>query len=247
MRVLTDISQLFSTPEEQQEIIRSIEDSLPSLTPFQRKQYEQTLQQLKDDKSANLQIVVIPATANMPEGIMDQSKLFKVPGPGEGHGMFAALCLQYPLSRGSIHIKSADPFEHPAIDPNFNAHPADAAVLAAGLRMLNKITDSKAMQGKLKKRVAPPPEIDLNDSKQGAEWARQIILSEYHPCGSVAMGDALDSRLRVEGVKGLRVIDGSVFPNHVSGNMVSSVYMVAEKGADLIKEDWQYAALSKKA
>jgi choline dehydrogenase-like flavoprotein len=51
------------------------------------------------------------------------------------------------------------------------------------------------------------------------------------------MGDALDTRLRVKGVDGLRVIDASVFPNNVSGNIVSSVYMVAERGADIIKED----------
>lgn len=64
------------------------------------------------------------------------------------------------------------------------------------------------------------------------------ILGEYHPCGSVAMGDALDSRLKVKGAKNLRVADASVFPNHVSGNIVSSVYAMAEKAADLIKADY---------
>lgn len=63
-------------------------------------------------------------------------------------------------------------------------------------------------------------------------------MGEYHPCGSVAMGDALDSRLNVKGTKNLRVCDASVFPNHVSGNIVSSVYAVAEKAADLIKADY---------
>lgn len=61
------------------------------------------------------------------------------------------------------------------------------------------------------------------------------------------MGDVVDSRLKVKGTRGLRVIDASVFPNHVSGNIVSSVYAVAEKGADLIKADWDYAALAKAA
>ena len=50
-------------------------------------------------------------------------------------GMTAAMCLQYPVSRGTIHIKSADPKEHPAVDPNFLSHPADAAVLAAGMKV----------------------------------------------------------------------------------------------------------------
>lgn len=64
-------------------------------------------------------------------------------------------------------------------------------------------------------------------------------MGEYHPCGSCAMGDTVDAKLRVKGVKGLRVVDASVFPNHVSGNIVSSVYAVAERAADLIKADYK--------
>lgn len=71
----------------------------------------------------------------------------------------------------------------------------------------------------------------------------EAILSEYHVCGSVAVGHALDSRLRVNGVEGLRVSDASGFPNNVSGNIISSVYAVAEKAADMIKEDWDFAPL----
>jgi choline dehydrogenase-like flavoprotein len=56
------------------------------------------------------------------------------------------------------------------------------------------------------------------------------------------MGAALDSRLRVKGVEGLRVVDASVLPNNVSGNIVSTVYAIAEKAADLIREDWDFSA-----
>ena len=94
----------------------------------------------------------------------------------------------------------------------------------------------------------------MSDTKQARDHVHEWVLSEYHPCGSLAMGDAVDSRLKVKGVKNLRVVDASIFPNHVglilyppwlpaniskvSGNIVSSVYSVGEKGADLIKEDW---------
>lgn len=59
------------------------------------------------------------------------------------------------------------------------------------------------------------------------------------------MGDVVDSQLKVKGVKGLRVVDASVFSNHVSGNIVSSVYAVAEKAADKIKAEWEHGALDK--
>jgi choline dehydrogenase-like flavoprotein len=85
--------------------------------------------------------------------------------------------------------------------------------------------------------------VDLQNLEEGKKAVHDAILGEYHICGSVAMGDALDSRLRVKGVEGLRVADASVFPNNVSGNIVSSVYAVAEKAADLIKEDWDFAPL----
>ena len=108
--------------------------------------------------------------------------------------------------------------------------------------------------------------MDVTDTKQAIDWVHTWHLSEYHPIGSCAMGDALDTRLRVKGVKNLRVADASVFPGNVSrvvtvslsriefadplqvsGNIVSSVYATAEKAADLIKEDWDYAALNKAA
>ncbi|KAK3621607.1 hypothetical protein LTR56_022714 [Elasticomyces elasticus] len=238
--------KLFANNDEQREITEAVEESMSTLTPFQRKQYERTLQHLKDDKSANLQMVLIPATGDFEHGVADQSRLFVPPSPPDApHQLTAAMCVQYPLSRGSIHIKSSDPFQHPAVDPNFMAHPADALVLAAGLKMLDGVSESKALQGKLQRRVVPRGDFDLKDTKQGEKWAREWCLSEYHPCGSCAMGDAVDSRLKVNGTRGLRVVDGSVFPNHVSGNMVSSVYMVAERAADIIKEDWDNAALAK--
>ena len=105
------------------------------MTPFQKKQYERIIEHLKDDKSANLQLVLVPAQAGWKEGVEDQSKIFPPPPPGQGMGITAAMCLQYPVSRGTVHIKSSDPTEHPAVDPAFLQHPADAAVLAAGVKV----------------------------------------------------------------------------------------------------------------
>ncbi|KAK5123992.1 hypothetical protein LTR85_002189 [Meristemomyces frigidus] len=240
--------KLFATEAEQKETLSSIEDSYPTLTPFQKRQYEQVAAHLKDDKSANLQLVFIAATANFKTGIEDQSAIFVPPASPEApHQVTMAVCSQYPLSRGSVHIKSAEVNEPPRLDPGFLTHPADAAVLAAGVRMVDRAAKSKHLDGKLLKRVQPNPGVDISDTKEGQKWVHEFVMSEYHPCGSCAMGAAVDSRLRVKGVRGLRVVDASVFPNHVSGNIVSSVYMVGERGAAMIKEDWDYAALSKAA
>lgn len=92
--------------------------------------------------------------------------------------------------------------------------------------MLDKVEKNHHMKDKILKRVVPDPKIDLSVTKNARDWVHEWCLSEYHPCGSCAMGDAVDSRLRVNGVRGLRVIDASIFPNHVSGNIVSSVRLL---------------------
>ena len=235
---------MFATPEEQSRVLESIKADLDNVTPYQRKQYERILADLESDISANLQLVLVPATFGMGEGVEDQSKIFPPPASQDANpGISGAMCLQYPVSRGSVHIKSSDPFDKPDVDPAFLKHQADVDVLAAGLKMLGKVGESEHLKSKITDRVFPPPEADMSDTEAMRKAVRDICMSEYHPCGSMAMGDAVDSKLKLKGTQNIRVIDASVFPNHVSGNIVSSVYALAEKGADLIKEDYLYGAL----
>lgn len=105
------------------------------------------------------------------------------------------------------------------------------------MKMLQKVSTSRHLKDKLAERKVPAPEVDLQDTQQASDAVRDWVVGEYHPAGSCAMGDVVDSKLRVKGVTGLRVADASIFPNHVSGNIVSSVYAVAERAADLIKAD----------
>lgn len=226
-------------------MVKNIEAELPSLTPYQRKQYERTLEHLKDDKSANLQIVLIPSHFGLAEGIEDQRKVFPPPADpiNDPAAISAALCLQYPLSRGSVHIKTNNASDHPAVDPAFLKNEADVDVLAAGLRMLGQVEQSSHLKSQITRRLFPAADTDMSNTAQMKEAVREICMSEYHPCGSVAMGDATDTRLMVKGTENIRCVDASVFPNHVSGNIVSSVYAVAEKASDIIKEDWLYGGL----
>lgn len=237
---------LFATEAELQKTIQSIKDT-PTTSAFHKKQLEQVAAHVASDKSANLQFVLIAATPGFEHGVEDQSKLFPPVDPSKGMGITLAACLQYPASRGSVHVSTSDPMVYPTIDPGYLAHPADVAVLAGGLKFCDAVAKSGHLKDKLASRMFPKEDIDLQDTKQAEQAVRDWCLGEYHPAGTCAMGDVVDSRLRVNGVKGLRVADASVFPNHVSGNIVSSVYMVAEKAADMIKEDWSHGALKKSA
>ncbi|KAK4994982.1 hypothetical protein LTR66_005112 [Elasticomyces elasticus] len=230
--------KLFATDEEVEETIKSISDT-PTTSKFHKAQLEQVCAQLRDPKSANLQFVLVAASAKFEDAAKDQSMLFAPRDPALPNGITLAACLQYPASRGSIHINSSDPTKPPTIDPAYNSHPADVAVLAAGMKFVDRVSKSEFLRGKLAQRTTPAPEFDLSKTEDAKEAVRNFMLGEYHPCGSCAMGDVLDSKLRVNGVKGLRVADASVFPNHVSGNIVSSVYMVGEKAADMIKADYE--------
>ena len=127
---------------------------------------------------------------------------------------------------------------HPIIDPGFLKQSADVTVLAAGLNLAHKATKTAHLAPLIKERSYPPASRDLDNLTDCEEAVRDWVMGEYHLIGTCAMGEVVDSRLRVKGVKGLRVVDASVFPNHVSGNICSSVYTVAEKASDLIKEDW---------
>ena len=236
--------KLFATEEELQKTLQSIKDT-PTTSAFHKKQLEQVAAHTASDKSANLQFVLVAATPGWEHGVKDQSKLFPPVDPSKGMGITLAMCLQYPASRGSVHISASDPTVYPTIDPGYLTHPADIAVLAGGMKFCDAITKTGYLKDKLAGRTLPKEGIDLQDTKQAEQAVRDWVMGEYHPAGTCAMGDVVDARLKVKGVKGLRVADASVFPNHVSGNIVSSVYAVAEKAADMIKEDWDYAVLKK--
>ncbi|CAG8230118.1 unnamed protein product [Penicillium nalgiovense] len=222
------------------EIIQSIRDIKPN-SAFHAKQLEQTIANLEDDHSANMQLVTVSGSMN-PDAIGHQGNIILPRSADQAAGLTLAACLQYPVSRGSIHIESADPTKHPIVNPNYGGHPADISLLAAFLRWCDKVTESEHVKSSLLRRAFPDPNVNLQDMDAAREAVHDLVAGEYHISGSVAMGAALDSRLRVNGVEGLRVVDASVLPNNVSGNIVSTVYAIAEKAADMIRGDWDFSA-----
>ncbi|HYM28018.1 MAG TPA: GMC oxidoreductase, partial [Steroidobacteraceae bacterium] len=145
-----------------------------------------------------------------------------------------------PTSRGSIHIRSPDPFEPPAIAPNSLSTAADVQDVFDGARLLRRIAASAPLAAVIKAEREPGKDV-VTDSQVLADF-RARAGSVFHAVGTCAMGpDArsavVDAQLRVHGVAGLRVCDASVFPNVTSGNTNTPTLMLAEKAADLILDD----------
>jgi choline dehydrogenase len=151
----------------------------------------------------------------------------------------ASVCNLRPESRGSVRIKSADAFAAPAIRPNYLATHNDRVVVAEAIRLTRRIVAQPSLQ-----KYAPEefrPGASFVSDEELATAAGQIGTTIFHPVGTCKMGlDAqavVDDRLRVRGIEGLRVVDASIMPTITSGNTNAPVIMIAEKAADLIRED----------
>lgn len=151
--------------------------------------------------------------------------------------MTLLICLEHPLSRGSVHITTSDPLQPPRIDTGYFRNKVDAKILAEGIKWLGRVAEQPVLKKNLKERVLPPESVKLESEEERVDYVRNHVSTQYHLIGTCAMSEVVDARLKVKGVEGLRVVDASVFPGHVSGNIMASTYAVAEKGADLIKED----------
>ena len=220
---------------ELQSTIAEIKKNSFAKTAFEKTQEQLIIDQLSDPTFATLQTFLIPANMDMTAG-GDQTRFLGPPPKGKNR-VAPLICLEHPLSRGSIHIASSDPTKPPRIDPGYLRNNTDAKILAAGLKWLDQVTRSPILAKSLGERVQPAPDVSLESEEDRIKVLSEHISTQYHLIGTASMGEVVDERLKVKGVRGLRVVDASVFPSHVSGNIMSTAYAVAEKGADLIKED----------
>jgi choline dehydrogenase len=147
----------------------------------------------------------------------------------------ASVCNLNPTSRGSVRLRSAKPEDAPAIAPSYLATDADRQVAADSLRLTRRIVAQPALAKYRPNEVKPG--VQFETDAELAQLAGDIGTTIFHPVGTAKMGPAadpmavVDARLRVHGIKGLRVVDASVMPTITSGNTNSPTLMVAERAA----------------
>jgi len=155
-----------------------------------------------------------------------------------------AACNLRPTSRGTIRIKSGEIDQAPAIAPNYLSTPEDRQVAADAIRVTRRLMTQHALSAYHPSEYLPGPSVGDDDASL-AKAAGDIGTTIFHPVGTAKMGSAsdplavVDERLRVHGLKGLRVVDASVMPTITSGNTNTPTAMIAEKGSAMIVEDGQ--------
>ncbi len=155
--------------------------------------------------------------------------------PTEQDGFTILPTLLKPKSRGFLKLRSKNPFEHPMIQPNFLSEEADKKVLIEGGKLALEVLQANAFDIFRKEIIAP---VDSSSDDAWLTHIQKVVETVYHPVGTCKMGNdemaVVDDHLRVKGIEGLRVIDASIMPTITSGNTNAPVYMIAEKGADMI-------------
>jgi choline dehydrogenase/4-pyridoxate dehydrogenase len=154
-------------------------------------------------------------------------------------GFASRAVLLRPESRGEILLASADPRVSPRIRQNFLATEKDRTTLRQGLRMVREIGRQAPLDPFRAAEIAPGPECRSDEELDA--FIRATGITVHHPLGTCRMGPSsdpmavVDPQLRVIGIEALRVVDASVMPDLVGGNINAPVIMIAEKAADLIR------------
>ncbi|KAH8394419.1 hypothetical protein KR222_005012, partial [Zaprionus bogoriensis] len=154
-------------------------------------------------------------------------------------------------SRGRIKLQSRNPQQHPLIYANYFSHPYDLNITVRGIEQAVRLIEQPAFRAigaqVLDKRLPDCQQHAWRSSAYWACYARHFTFTIYHYSGTAKMGPSsdrsavVDARLRVHGIRQLRVVDASIMPYLVSGHPNGPVYLIAEKAADMIKQDHNFA------
>ncbi|KAI0066979.1 alcohol oxidase [Artomyces pyxidatus] len=224
--------QSMTTPAQLSKMRAQLESYIASadLTPMQKVQYDVLRDIVDKGEDGWVEMVVVPAG-----GVLS--------APEEGRSYLTAVAIQlHPFGRGSVHIKSTDPSESPAIDPRFLEIPWDFDVLVHGAKFIRKWISTDPIAPYIDKLVTPPASLTGH-----AEWEKFVhgnVRTTNHPLGTTAMaprslGGVVDPSLKIYGLKNVRVVDAGVIPLTIGVAIMPTVYAVAEKAADILWKEWK--------
>lgn len=149
-----------------------------------------------------------------------------------------------PRSKGQLYLTSKDPNVKPALDFKYFTDPEgyDAATIVAGLRAAREVAKQEPFKGWLKREVAPGPSVTSDEAL--SEYGRRVAHTVYHPAGTTKMGNfqrdsmaVVDSKLRLRGLKGVRIADAGVFPEMTTANPMLTILAIGERAAEMIAEE----------
>ncbi|KAE8405945.1 hypothetical protein BDV37DRAFT_281193 [Aspergillus pseudonomiae] len=202
-------------------------------------QYNILRQMLQDDQTASAQYMFLNAQVNVKSGV--NTMIYALSKALPENYISIMVLRNHPFSRGSIHIRSANPGEKPVYDPKYLSHPLDLEILARHTQFLDRIASTEPFSSLLKPGArVPEAAVDLADLEKAKEVVTDRLFHDFHPVGTCAMmpaelGGVVDPQLKVHGTRNLRVVDASIFPLETSGNIQAMTYVVAERGADIIR------------
>jgi len=166
--------------------------------------------------------------------------------PHPWSGCTFSVCQLRPESRGSVEIKSTDPFQPPSMRPNYLEAETDRNCAVESIKYARRLASTNALKPYLIEEHKPGADVRSDD--EILDFAREYGATIFHPTGTCKMGSdpmaVTDDRLRVHGIGGLRVVDCSIMPTLVSGNTHSPAVMIAEKASDMILADSKESSIA---
>jgi choline dehydrogenase-like flavoprotein len=223
--------QLFGTTAEEADLQRLLDEYREAGNSKSQLHHDFVKRMILDQEEASATV------------FMTRMQRYTVPGSAApGNYMTVVAMLSHPFSRGSSHIRAANPHEAPIIDCNYLSHPLDAEILARHAVQLEQLLEQPTYTPILKpggNRLPADFSYALRTPEEAKEAIRKYGATNYHPCGTCAMaraelGGVVDGELRVYGTTNLRICDARIFPIIPRGNILSTVYAVAESGAEMI-------------
>ncbi|KAL2203392.1 alcohol oxidase, partial [Sarocladium strictum] len=223
--------QLFHTPAEDVALRQMVQSLSPAPDKLMQEQQDFISRMVEDPNEATATVFMIRVQRyTTPETRAD------------GNFISVIAMLSHSLSRGSSHIRNSNPHDNPSIDNGYLTHPLDGEILAEHVKQIDQLLNHDTFTPILRTNGQRLPK-EFNKRPKSTDEAlaaiRQYGATNYHPCGTCVMAreeleGVVDGNLVVRGTTNLRVCDASIFPIIPRGNILSTVYAVAEQGASLI-------------